>query len=206
MIKVLIADDHTLFVEGLLALISTVEDISISWTAKDGRQALERIREVKPDVAVLDISMPELTGLEVIEALRGSGIATKFIIVTMHASPSMAEKVLKLGASGYVPKENALCDLVYAIRTVGGGGIFIAPSVAGSLFETRSEGSSGRLLSPREKEVVSLIASGLTNRQIAEKLFVSVKTVDTHRTRVMGKLSLHTTADLVRYAMQQVLF
>ena len=206
MIKVLIADDHTLFVEGLLALISTVEDISISWTATDGRQALERIREVKPDVAVLDISMPEMTGLEVIEALRGSGIATKFIIVTMHASPSMAEKVLKLGASGYVPKENAFGDLLYAIRTVVGGGTFIAPSVAGSLFETRSEGSSGRLLSPREKEVVSLIAYGLTNRQIAEKLFVSVKTVDTHRMRIMGKLDLHTTADLVRYAMRQGLF
>jgi DNA-binding NarL/FixJ family response regulator len=206
MIKVLIADDHSLFIEGLLALISKVEGISISGTATNGRTALELIREIEPDVAVLDISMPELTGLEIIEALRGSGIATKFIIVTMHASPTMAEKVLKLGASGYLLKENAFSDLLYAIRTVGGGGTFITPSIAGNLFEYGSKDNSGRLLSPREKEVISLIASGLTNRQIAEKLFVSIKTVDTHRMRIMGKLGLHTTADLVRYAMQRGLF
>jgi DNA-binding NarL/FixJ family response regulator len=201
-IKVLVADDHTLFIEGLLSLISAAEDISISGTATDGRIALDLIREVQPDVAVLDVFMPVLTGLEVIEALRGSGIPTKFIVVTMHGSPAMTRKALKSGASGYVLKENAYSDLLYAIRTVGGGGVFISPSAMGGLFEDSDKDISGNLLTSREKEVLSLIAEGLTNKQIAEKLFLSVKMVEAHQMRIMGKLGLQTTAELVRYALQ----
>ena len=172
MIRVLIADDHTPFIEGLQALISTAEDIAIAGTAPDGRKALNLIREVKPDVAVLDIYMPELTGLEVIESLRGSGISTKFIVVTMHGSPAMAGKVMELEASGYVLKENAFRDLIPAIRTVACGGAFMTPSAEDGLSENNSNGSPAPLLSPRETEILSLIAQGCSNRQIAEKLFV----------------------------------
>lgn len=205
MIKVVIADDHNIFRQGLAQLLATVEDITVAGEAADGVQALKLIRELKPEVAILDLSMPS-GGLEVARAVHSQGLATRIILLTMHNEPDAANKALQSGAHGYVLKDNAFEDLVYALRSVARGGTFISPSLAAGVLKSgerrkRGESKTGEPLTRREREVLSLIATGLTNRQIAEKLFISVKTVETHRARIIDALDLHNTAELVRYAI-----
>ncbi len=200
MIKVVIADDHNIFRQGLAQLLASVEDITVAGEAADGVQALKLIREVGPDVAILDLSMPS-GGLEVARAVRNEGLSTRIILLTMHNEPDKANKAIQAGVHGYVLKDNAFEDLVYALRSVARGGTFISPSLVAGVLKSGERRKSGELLTRREREVLSLIATGLTNRQIAEKLFISVKTVETHRARIIDALDLHNTAELVRYAI-----
>lgn len=203
MIRVVIADDHTIFRQGLAQLLESVEDIEICGQASDGREALKLIAETIPDIAILDISMPDMGGLEALKEIKQRGLATRVVLLTMHSEPEAANRAIKAGALGYVLKDNAFEDLVYAIRSVASGGTFISPSLAAVMLTTRKERRKpGEQLTRREREVLALIASGLTNRQIGEKLFISIKTVETHRARIMQTLDLHTTADLVRYALE----
>lgn len=204
MIRVLIADDHTIFRQGLAQMLTSVDEFGLASQASDGREALRLIAQIKPDVAILDVSMPGLSGLEVTQEALRQGLPTRIILLTMHGEPEAVSRALRAGASGYVLKDNAFEDLVYAIKAVAAGGTFVSPSVAASLLKPVEDRSPQDVpLTRREREVLKLIASGLTNRQIAEKLFISVKTVETHRARILQSLDLHKTADLVRYAIEK---
>lgn len=202
MIKVIIADDHIIFRQGLLKLLQTAEDITVAGEAGEGHEALRLIEEEKPDVAMLDISMPNLSGLGIADEIRERGVGTKVIFLTMHNDLLTAKKGI-LSAPGYVLKDDAFEDLLYAIRTVAAGGKFISPAISVKLVQSHPlKESRNRILTEREIEILRLIASGLTNKKIAGKLSISVKTVETHRTRILQKLEVHSTTDLVKHALK----
>jgi DNA-binding NarL/FixJ family response regulator len=203
MTRVIIADDHVIFRQGLLNLLKSAPDLSVIGEAGGGLETLDLILKERPDIAILDISMPGLDGFEILQKIQSMGIATKVIFLTMHNETLTARRALQLKASGYVLKDNAFEDLLYAVKAVSAGGTFISPSVSERLMKASSEeGKEAHILTIREREVLKLIASGFTNKQIAVQLFISVKTVETHRTNIMQKLDVHTTADLVRYAIK----
>lgn len=206
MTKVVIADDHIIFRQGLLKLLQSAEDISIVGESGDGVEVLNIILKERPDLAILDITMPGLSGFDIVEELQSRGIKTKVIFLTMHNDPLTAQKAVLSSASGYILKDNAFEDLLYAIRAVVTGGKFISPSILDRVFNLTSAKNKKNILTDRECEILRLIASGLTNKKIADKLSISVKTVDTHRTNIMQKLNIHTTADLVRYAIKNGIF
>ncbi len=204
MIKIIIADDHAIFTEGLSIMLSTASDIVVLGKATEGNGALKLIDTLHPDVAILDISMPGMNGIEIAKEVYRKRLNTKIILLTMHNNPFTAGKLLRSGVSGYVMKEDAFKDLMHAIKTVRSGGQFVSPSLAekmSCLRNSKAEGFAG--LSGREKEVLQLISSGLTNKQIAARLLISVKTVESHRTNIMQKLCIHNTAELVRYAIKE---
>jgi DNA-binding NarL/FixJ family response regulator len=202
MITVIIADDHAIFRQGLLKLLQTAEDITIAGESGDGREALHLIEEENPDVAILDISMPGLSGLGITDEIQRTGIGTKVIFLTMHNDLLTAKKAIQ-SAAGYVLKDDAFEDLLYAIRSVASGRTFISPSISNKLFQSQSvEINKDSILTEREREILRLIASGLTNKKIADNLAISIKTVETHRTRILQKLNVHTVADLIRKALK----
>jgi len=203
MTRVIIADDHVIFRQGLLNLLKSAPDISVIGEAGGGTETLDLIIKENPDIAILDISMPGLDGFGILQKIQTMGISTRVIFLTMHNETLTAKRALQMNASGYVLKDNAFEDLLYAVKAVSAGGTFISPSVSERILKTPSDkGQEPHILTIREREVLKLIASGLTNKQIAGQLFISVKTVETHRTNIMQKLDVHTTADLVRYAIK----
>jgi DNA-binding NarL/FixJ family response regulator len=203
MIKVIIADDHVIFRQGLLKLLQSATDISVIGEAGEGQESLSLIKKETPDVAVLDISMPGLSGIEIVKEIERLGLTTNVIFLTMHNDPLTVKKAMQSNALGYVLKDDAFEDLLYAIRTVALGKTFISPSISQKILKSeKPKETDKRILTEREQEVLRFIALGLTNKKIAEKLFISVKTVDTHRTRILQKLDAHTAADLVRYAIK----
>jgi DNA-binding NarL/FixJ family response regulator len=207
MIRVVIADDHHIFRQGLLKLLTTSTDVKVVADTGDGSEALSLIVKEKPDMAILDITLPGLSGFEVAEELQKKGLSTKIIFLTMHNDPLTARKAIQSFADGYVIKDNAFEDLLYAIKSVNAGGKFISPSISDRLISAGVPSESiHKVLTERERQILSLIASGLTSRQIADKLFISVKTVETHRNKILQKLDVHTTADLVRYAIKSGIF
>ncbi len=202
MIKVVIADDHVIFRQGLLKLLQTAEDIMVAGEAGDGREALHIIEKESPDIAILDISMPGLSGLDITNEIQLRQIKTRVIFLTMHNDSLTAKKAFR-SASGYVLKDNAFEDLLYAIRSVASGGKFISPSISEKLLHLRTMAENeNRILTERELEILRLIASGLTNKKIADRLSISIKTVETHRTRILQKLNVHTVADLIKQALK----
>ncbi len=207
MINLIVADDHQIFRQGLVKMLEEISDFNIIGETGNGNNALEIIMKTKPDIAILDISLPDLNGFEIAEAIQKKGIPTKVIFLTMHNDPITAKRAIQSFGDGYVIKDNAFEDLLYAIKSVRAGGKFISPSVSDKLINVGAPVESLQIvLTEREKEILNLIASGLTNKQIANKLYISIKTVETHRNRILQKLGVHTTADLVRYAIQSGLF
>ncbi len=202
MIRVMIADDHSMFRQGLSLLLRSTPGYELMGEAATGPQALEIITESKPDVAVLDISMPGFGGLDVFRKIVRQGLATKVVLVTIHTDPELAQEALDEGVSGYLLKENAFEDLLAAIRAVMGGGTFISPLLAASLMRARNRDGREKL-TRREWEILSWVAAGLTNKKIARNLFISVRTVETHRSRIMEKLGMNSTAELIRYAIEK---
>ena len=203
MITVALADDHIIFRQGLLKLLQSAEDIHVIGEAGEGREILQSILRDKPDVAILDITMSGLDGFEVFEQIKKSDLPTKVIFLTMHNDPLTARKALLSKASGYVVKDNAFEDLLYAIRAVAGGGKFISPSISDRIMDINPvKGSKHAVLTEREREILTLIASGLTNKKIADQLSISIKTVETHRARILQKLDMHSTTELVKYAIK----
>jgi len=202
MIRVIVADDHVIFRQGLLKMLQSSKDITVAGEAGAGPDTINLIAQEKPDIAILDISMPGLDGFQILETIQRMGTSAKVIFLTMHKDALSAKRALQSGASGYVLKDNAFEDLLYAITTVSSGGKFISPSVLESVIKAPlPEDKASRVLTLREREVLKLIATGLKNREIAEELFISIKTVETHRTNIMQKLDIHTTASLVQYAI-----
>jgi DNA-binding NarL/FixJ family response regulator len=203
MIRVIIADDHVIFRQGLLKLLQSSQDIEVAGEAGTGPETMNLVTSEKPDLAILDISMPGFDGFEILQRIQSQDINTKVIFLTMYKDTLMARKALQAGASGYILKDNAFADLLYAISTVSAGGTFISPSVSKSfVYSSDAEERAQQFLTLRESEVLKLIASGLTNKQIADKLFISIKTVETHRKNIMQKLDVHTIADLVKYTIK----
>lgn len=202
MIRILVADDHVIFRQGLVKLLRSTENIEVVGETGDGREVVPLTLKEEPGIVILDISLPGRSGFEIIEEMQKKGVDAKVIFLTMHNDPLTAHKAMQLNASGYVIKDNAFEDLLYAIRSVSAGGKFISPSISEKILDVSLPGKTEHILTLREREILSLIASGFTNKQIAEKLFISIKTVETHRSRILQKLDVHTTADLVRYAIK----
>lgn len=204
-IRVLLVDDHAILRAGLRALLATYPDIEVVGEAGDGSEAIQRVKELHPDIVLMDISMPGMNGLTATRYILEAHPDVRIIILTQYDSKEYILPLLQVGASGYVLKQCADTDLVKAIRSVYAGDSFLYPSVARTLLESylgKEENTSHEELTPREREILVLIAQGYTNRQIAEILHISPKTVDVHRSRLMKKLDLHNVADLTRYAIR----
>ncbi|HLK51751.1 MAG TPA: response regulator transcription factor [Bryobacteraceae bacterium] len=209
-IRVLIADDHAVLRAGLKLLVNSQPDMEVVGEAVNGRQAIERVRAAKPDVALLDLTMPGSGGMEALETLAEETAKVRIVILTMHDDPAYLRSVFAAGASGYVLKRSVDAELLSAIRAVGRGGTFIDPSLAGFLVRDAVGGAKAgagrkrpaKLLSDRETQVLILVARGYSSQEIADQIFVSVKTVETYRARLAGKLGLRSRSDVVRYALQ----
>jgi two-component system response regulator NreC len=207
-IRVLLADDHAVLRSGLRALLNLEPDMEVVGEAASGRQAVELAQTLQPDVIVMDISMPEMDGLAAARAIQELGLPLHVVMLTVHAEEAYLFQTLEAGASGYVLKSSADRELMDAIRAAHRGEVFLYPSavkkvLAGYLRGGRGEGRAEmQTLTGREKEVLKLTAEGFTNQEIAEKLVISPKTVDTYRQRIMEKLNLHHRSELVRYALK----
>ena len=209
-VRLLVADDHPVVRAGLRMLLGTQPDMEVVGEAVDGATAVERALELRPDVVVMDITMRGTNGLAATREIVKRIPQTKVLILTMHDSEEYLRQTLEAGATGYVLKQAADTELAVAIRAVQRGEIYLYPAFTRVLLGdlTRSRDTDGQaqrdsyeLLSPREKEVLRMVALGHTNRKIADQLFLSVKTIETYRARVMEKLNLRTRAALVRYAL-----
>jgi DNA-binding NarL/FixJ family response regulator len=202
-ISVIVADDHAIFRQGLVALLQMAEDLELLGQAGNGREAWERIEGLKPDVAILDIAMPAMTGTEVARRAVAAGLPTQTVLLTACNDPRAAMEAQQAGAAGYVIKDDVFEELIMAVQTVVAGGTFMAPALRSKLRELKQQGrSTGSALSAREREVIRLIALGKTGKQIARLMELSPRTVDTYRERLMDKLQAHTVADVVRYAVR----
>ncbi len=206
-IKILLVDDHAIMRDGIKALLSIYDDIEVVGEASEGREALEMARELNPDVVVMDISMPGMDGLEVTHRLTKRNPKMKVIILTQHDNKEYILSTIKVGAAGYIPKKALGSDLVSAIRAVCSGDSFLYPSAAKTLIDDyRKQAEQPDIyesLTEREREILKLIAEGRTSREIAESLYISQKTVQGHRTKIMEKLDLHNRTELIKYAMRK---
>lgn len=206
MINVLLADDHSIVREGLRRIVEESGDMVVVAEASDGREAIRLVREHRPDVAVIDISMPEIGGLEVIHRLRPEFPELPILVLTMHEEQQYAVRVVEAGAMGYITKKSAPEQLVTAIRKVHDGSRFLTEEAAEYLALHVAKGRTGKspldLLSARELQVLRRLALGHTNREIAQAYSISIKTVDTYRLRLLKKLELRNNAELSRFAIQ----
>ena len=205
MIRVLIADDHGIVRSGLRMLIDRQGDMQVIAEADDGVDALERTQAEHPDVAVLDVSMPRMTGLQAAREIRSHSPDTRVLLLSMHDDERYFFEGLEAGAAGYVLKRAADTDLLDALRTVAAGRTFLSDEAQETLMREWQEGRSEphSPLTPRELEVVKLIAEAFTNKQIAETLRLSEKTVESHRANVLAKLGMRDRVELVRYAIRR---
>jgi DNA-binding NarL/FixJ family response regulator len=204
-IRILIADDHGIVRSGLRMLIERQNDMSVVAEADDGVAALERTQSEHPDVAVLDVSMPRMTGLQAAREIRAHSPDTRVLLLSMHDDERYFFEGLEAGAAGYVLKRAADTDLINALRTVAAGRSFLSDEAQASLMREWQEGRAEphSPLTPRELEVVKLIAEAYTNKQIAETLRLSEKTVESHRANVLAKLGMRDRVELVRYAIKR---
>ena len=207
--KVIICDDQAIIRDGLEMLLNLERDIEVLGQAQDGAEAVELVKEGTPDLVLMDLKMPGMNGIEATRQIKEAYADTAVLALTMHEDDQYFFEMLQAGASGYLPKRDAPDELVRAIRTVSRGEVFLYPSLATRLVQSYVGGEAGddtealvSDLTPREKEVLVLIAEGLTNPEIADQLVISVKTVDRHRENIMRKLNLHSRIDLVKYALR----
>ena len=208
-ITVVLADDHAVLRAGLRALLESEPDIEVVGDAPDGESAVELVRSLRPAVVVMDLSMPGMGGLAATREIVGSVPETRVLVLTMHDDEQYLYRVLEAGGQGYVVKSSADTDLLSAIRTVAHGGVFVYAPAAASILKGYVEtagmpdASKKADLSEREVEVLRLTAEGFTNQEIAEKLYLSRKTVDSYRGRIMSKLNLEHRSELVQYALRR---
>ena len=208
-IRIVLADDHGVVRDGLKMLINSQADLEVVGEAANGEVALELILALRPDLAVVDISMPVMNGLDLMARLNQTDVTTKFLALTANEDRGYMQQVLKLGATGYLLKRSAADELIQAIRTVAAGRRYLDTLVVSEIVhdlsvESQSDGLPRPVaLSEREQEVLKAIAQGFSNKEIAAKLDISVKTVDTYKSRSLLKLGLHGRSDIVRYAISQ---
>jgi DNA-binding NarL/FixJ family response regulator len=210
-IRVVLADDHNLVRAGIRALLERLADVQVVGEADDGRAALELIAREKPDVALLDIGMPELNGLEAADRISREAPRTRLVILSMHASETYVAQALKVGVAGYVLKDACADELPILLRAVMRGETYLSPGVSKQIVEALraqqgapSGGGSplAEVLTPRQREILQLVAEGKSTKEIAHSLGLSGKTVETHRMQIMQRLDIHDVPGLVRYAMR----
>ncbi|MCA1576170.1 MAG: response regulator transcription factor [Acidobacteria bacterium] len=208
-LRIFLADDHAILREGLKSLINTQPDMTVIGETDNGRTAWLEAKALKPDVVLMDISMPDLNGAKATEWLKRDCPQTKVLALTVHSDQGYLRQLLKAGASGYVLKRAAVQELVQAIRAVAAGGTYLDPTMASGLLggyvrkQRSEEGPAPGDLSERETEVLRLLARGYSNKEIAFRLDLSVRTVETYKVRLMGKLNFRSRAEVVRYALLQ---
>jgi DNA-binding NarL/FixJ family response regulator len=208
-ISVLLAEDHTIVRKGLVSILENELGIEVVGEAEDGREAIQKVEELEPDIVVMDISMPILNGLDATKQIKKRFPQVKVIILTMHINEEYILEVLHAGASGYVIKQAVPTELITAIDSVYHGEVFLSPKVSKTVIqEYLKQAQAGKekaepQLTDREREIVQLIAEGHSNRKIAEMLYISIKTVEAHRSKIMEKLDLHSVADITRYAIRK---
>jgi DNA-binding NarL/FixJ family response regulator len=200
MIKVLVVDDHAILRNGIRALLDQERDITVVGQAANADQAVTRARALQPDVILLDVVMPRKNGFEALPELREVAPEARVIMLSMQTSPSSIRKALNAGAAGFVAKHASETELMDAIRRVAAGSRYVDPELAGDLVVPDSAALT-EVLSERERDVMFMLALGYTNQEVAEQLYISVRTVDTHRAHLMRKLNLQTRAELVSYAL-----
>jgi len=201
-IRVLIVDDHTIFRSGLKLLLEGVSDITVCGEADSSKDAILKCNKLKPDIILLDISMPDMNGILAIRKLLEQNKSLKIIMLTMYEKIEYLKEALKAGAKGYVIKRAADSELIDAIRIVSKGEVYIHPKITKEFIEKSIKDTPDEL-SPREKEVLVLLSQGFTNKEVADKLDISMKTVETYRARIMGKLGLSSRAQLLQYAIEK---
>jgi two-component system, NarL family, invasion response regulator UvrY len=205
MIKVLIADDHPIVRQGLRQILSGIPDMAVAGEAVNAQETLDQVRAGGWDVLVLDITMPDRSGFDILKELKHEQPELPVLVLTIHGEEQLAVRVLRAGASGYLTKENAPAELVKAIRKVVGGGKYISRGLAETLafgLDTASERPRHEALSDREFQVMQMMAGGKTLAEIAGELSLSAKTVSTYRTRLLEKMNLTTNAEIIRYAIE----
>jgi len=210
MIRVILADDHAVMRHGLRLILEQQEGFEVLGEARDGREAVNLAQALHPDVAVLDITMPNLNGIEAARQITDKQPDVAVVVLSMHADESYVLRALKAGARGYLLKESPEADFVSAIRTVSDGKAFFSPAVSRLLVEDyvrqlqdKDIEDSYELLTPREREVLQLVAEGKSNKEIANLLNLSLYTVETHRSNILGKLNLHSVPELILYAVRK---
>lgn len=208
--RLLLVDDHEIVRAGLRMLLESQADVEIVGECENGRDAIRRALELKPDVILMDISLPDIPGYDATRAIKKELPNVTILALTMHESDEYFFEMLNAGASGYVPKKAAPTELVNAIRVVHGGGVYLYPSLAKSLVKdylTHAEQGDDKAafdgLTERERQVLKLIADGKGNQEVADELVISVKTVERHRANILAKLGLHSRTELVKYAIRK---
>jgi DNA-binding NarL/FixJ family response regulator len=208
-LRVILADDHAIVREGLRAVLEKIGDVEVVGEADDGREAVELVRRLEPDIAIMDLSMPSLNGTDATRQIVDMGVGTRVIMMTMHADRHMVAETLKAGAMAYVLKNSAATELAEAVRAVMVGNVYLSPKVAGVVVENfvrrqpTDQGPKASLLTPREREVLQLLAEGRTSEEIAASVHVGVKTIETHRSQIMDKLGLRSIAELTKFAVRE---
>jgi two-component system response regulator NreC len=209
-IRILLADDHTILRAGLKMMLNAQPDMEVVGEAQDGRQSIHEAQRLQPDIVLMDITMPDMNGIEATKQIKRLLPDIKVLILTMHEHDEYVFQALRAGASGYMLKEAADTDLISALRVIQSGQFYLSPTAQSVMVgdylqrvRTGEEKDSYSSLTEREREILKLVAEGHTNNQIAERLVISPKTVDTHRTHIMDKLNLHSRAELVKYAMRR---
>jgi len=201
MTRIIVVDDHTIIRQGLTVLLQGVEGFEVVAEAGSGVAAVRFVLDLSPDIVIMDMSLPDIDGLEAVRRMKENGFKGKILFLTMHNDPGYYEAAQKMGVAGYLLKDDAMDDLLYAIKAVLRGDHF----TSGSLKTVTPVGQTPQLdtsLTHRENEIVTLIAGGDSSKEIAEKFFISVKTVETHRTNIMHKLGIKGAADLTKYAIR----
>lgn len=208
--RILLVDDHQIMREGLMSLMAGEPDLEVVGDASDGRQAVQMARRLKPDLVVMDISMPGLSGIEATRKILDELDRVRVLALSMHADPRFVAGALEAGAHGYMIKDCTSQELLECIRTVAGGGTYLSPQVAEVVvkgFVRRLGEETGTppasVLTPREREVLQLLVEGHTVKAIAERIHLGIKTVETHRRNIMEKLGLKNMVDLIKYAMRE---
>ena len=207
--RILLADDHKIIRDGLRSLLGKEEDMVVVAEAENGRKALQLTRKLGPDVIIMDVSMPDLNGIDAARQIIGEQPGIQIVALSMHSEKQFVEGMLKAGVSGYLLKDTAFEELIKAIRVVCAGKKYLSPDVTDIVLHefisptVTTDDQPATALTIREREVLQLIAEGRTTREIASKLNISVKTVETHRKNIMDKLGLHTVAELTKYAVRE---
>ena len=207
-IRIVVADDHAVLRAGLRALLNAEPDMEVVGEAANGREAVERAEQLRPDVIVMDLSMPVMGGLDATKQIKEKGLPTRVLVLTVHAEQQYLLPVLQAGGAGYVLKQAADTELIQAIRTVHRGEAFLYPTAASMLlddYRRRVSATEDQFdgLSEREREVLKFTAEGFSSQEIADRLVISAKTVDTYRQRIMDKLNIHHRSELIRYALRK---
>lgn len=206
--RIFLADDHLIVRDGIRALLEKEKDFTVVGEAANGREAVERIPKLSPEVVVMDIAMPQLNGIEAARQLMALQPRLRIVVLSMHSDKRFVAEMLRAGAVAYLQKSCAVRDLVAAIRAVLQGQVFMSPEINVILVDTLRQQGPGpankeKELSPKEREVLQLLSEGLSSKEIAHQLGVSVKTIDTHRQHIMEKLSLRSIAELTKYAIRE---